>query len=77
MLTILTKLIEIINNIPKFVRTDFGGKGVPVIKQRLINAGYPSSVDNVAIYKLGAIDTRDTISKYMKTQLDKVKTLLK
>jgi len=67
-----------LNNLMKFIRTDYGGKDQNrIISQRLMTNNLPNTPDSIKAYKLGAIHTRDTIKAYLEPRVTYLKKLFK
>jgi hypothetical protein len=62
---------QVLIGLLKYVRTDYGGQNQEsIIGARLTEAGIPNVPMARKAYKLGASQTRNTIKKYMKPQVD-------
>ena len=67
-----------LNNILKFIRTDYGGKdSTRIISQRLSEKNIPVTSETIKAYKLGATRTRDTIKAYLEPRVIYLKKLFK
>lgn len=70
-------LKQVLRDIPKLIRTDFGGADRDnQIGFRLSAEGVPVNPDTISAYLVAAKATRDTIKSYIVPQVDHARDLL-
>lgn len=70
-------LREVLRDLPKFVRTDLGGRNrQKAIVDRLTAAGLPVTPDTIKVYEMASEATRDTIASYIAPQVKHARGLI-